>query len=207
MSSGGQPARVAIASAYPSVRAGLRAMLAPLDTVEVVAYLIGSDLEPFEAPDLLVIDVDSDDTEYPSRLAASHPEAALVLLVDDVTTGRRMAQLAGRGLAILSRDAGPDELAAAVLATLRGLVVLDPAVAPMAVTAPAPLDLDETLTDREQQVLALVALGLPNKTIAVELGISEHTVKFHVAAILDKLDAASRTEAVAIAARRGLLVL
>ncbi len=56
-------------------------------------------------------------------------------------------------------------------------------------------------------MLALVALGLPNKTIAVELGISEHTVKFHVAAILDKLDAASRTEAVAIAARRGLLVL
>ncbi|HMM42300.1 MAG TPA: helix-turn-helix transcriptional regulator, partial [Thermomicrobiales bacterium] len=88
-----------------------------------------------------------------------------------------------------------------------GLVVLDPAVAPLSVAAPLQPDSDDILTDRERQVLALVALGLPNKAIAVELDISEHTVKFHVAAILGKLDAASRTEAVTVAARRGLLVL
>ena len=63
------------------------------------------------------------------------------------------------------------------------------------------------LTEREQEVLRLVALGLPNKGIALDLGISEHTVKFHVGSILGKLDAGSRTEAVMTAARRGLLAL
>ena len=66
---------------------------------------------------------------------------------------------------------------------------------------------DEPLTEREQEVLGLVALGLPNKTIAARLHISEHTVKFHVGSILAKLDAGSRTEAVTRAARRGLLTL
>jgi DNA-binding NarL/FixJ family response regulator len=70
--------------------------------------------------------------------------------------------------------------------------------------APAPLS---PLTAREQDVLGLVALGLPNKTIARRLNISEHTVKFHVGAILGKLGAASRTEAVTLAVRSGLLPL
>jgi DNA-binding NarL/FixJ family response regulator len=63
------------------------------------------------------------------------------------------------------------------------------------------------LTERELDVLRLLALGLPNKGIALELGISEHTVKFHVGSILSRLNAASRTEAVMLAARRGLLPL
>lgn len=207
MGSGRQPARVAIASVYPSVRAGLRAMLAPLDAVEVVADLIDGDLDPPDHPDLLVVDVDSDDPDAPARLAASYPDTALVLLVEDAVAGRQVAAGLSHGTAILAREAGPDDLVAAVLGALRGLVVLDPAVAPLSVAAPLQPDSDDTLTDRERQVLALVALGLPNKAIAVELGISEHTVKFHVAAILGKLDAASRTEAVIVAARRGLLVL
>jgi DNA-binding NarL/FixJ family response regulator len=65
----------------------------------------------------------------------------------------------------------------------------------------------EPLTERETEVLELLALGLPNKTIAQRLRISEHTAKFHVGSIMAKLGAASRTEAVALAARRGLLVL
>ncbi len=207
MTSGRRTALVAIASAYPSVRAGLRAMLAPLDAVEVVADLLDGDLDPPGSPDLLVADIDADDVGAVARLAADYPDAALVLLVDDAAVGGRASSVVGRGLAILARDAGPDELAAAVLGALRGLVILDPTVAPLAVASPVPAEPDEILTDRERQVLALVALGLPNKAIAVELGISEHTVKFHVAAILGKLDAASRTEAVTVAARRGLLVL
>lgn len=182
-------------------------MLAPIDTVEVVDELIDADLDPPVDLDLLVVDVDSDDLDSLARLRASHPSAALVLLVEDALVGRQLARDTGRGVAILPRDAGPDELSAAVHGALRGLVVLDPSVVPFAISTPMPLDGDETLTDREHQVLALVALGLPNKAIAGELGISEHTVKFHVAAILGKLDAASRTEAVTIAARRGLLVL
>ncbi len=207
MISGRQPARVAIASAYPSVRAGLRSMLAALEAVEVVADLIDGDFDPPDSPDLLVVDIDPEDADVPAWLAARHPDTAMVLLVDDGLAARRLASETGCGLAILPRDAGPDELVAAVLGALCGLVVLDPAVAPLP-ASPAVLDEPvETLTDRERQVLSLVALGLPNKAIAVELGISEHTVKFHVAAILTKLDAASRTEAVTLAARRGLLVL
>jgi DNA-binding NarL/FixJ family response regulator len=96
-----------------------------------------------------------------------------------------------------------------------GLLVLDPAVARAALAA-APADrlraapaedLAEPLTDREMEVLHLLALGLPNKAIALRLGISEHTVKFHVGAILAKTGAAGRTEAVMLAARRGILPL
>ncbi|HMM42299.1 MAG TPA: hypothetical protein PKA95_10385, partial [Thermomicrobiales bacterium] len=112
MSSGRQPARVAIASAYPSVRAGLRAMLAPLDAVEVVADLIDGDLDPPDHPDLLVVDIDSDDPDAPARLAASYPDAALVLLVEDAAAGRQVAAGVRRGMAILAREAGPDDLVA-----------------------------------------------------------------------------------------------
>ena len=65
----------------------------------------------------------------------------------------------------------------------------------------------DDLTPREKEVLQFIALGLANKTIAGRLGISEHTVKFHVASLLSKLGAASRTEAVLLGARRGLVVL
>jgi DNA-binding NarL/FixJ family response regulator len=113
----------------------------------------------------------------------------------------------------LRRDATGEEIAAAVVAVSRGLIVFDqnfvaaevseavPAFAPQA-TATA-----EALTEREREVLELMARGLPNKTIAHELGISEHTVKFHVSTILGKLGAAGRTEAVTLAVRRGLLAL
>jgi DNA-binding NarL/FixJ family response regulator len=72
---------------------------------------------------------------------------------------------------------------------------------------PNRVDLHESLTHREQQVLELLAEGLPNKAIAAQLGISDQTVKFHVASISAKLGATNRTEAVRIALRRGLLTL
>ena len=68
-------------------------------------------------------------------------------------------------------------------------------------------EIDMELTARELEVLALLAEGIPNKAIARRLGISDHTVKFHVGSVLAKLDAASRTEAVRIGARRGLIAL
>jgi zinc/manganese transport system substrate-binding protein len=98
----------------------------------------------------------------------------------------------------------------ALRAVAAGLVVLDPRAAPALVAAAPRLATEspaESLTARERDVLALVAQGLPNKTIAQRLAISEHTVKFHVGAILAKLGAASRTEAVRLAARRGLIAL
>jgi DNA-binding NarL/FixJ family response regulator len=112
--------------------------------------------------------------------------------------------------AYLLKEATADELAAAVTAVARGLVVFDPALATLMANRPheQPLLLEGTkLSDREVEVLGLVASGLPNKGIARELGISEHTVKFHVGTILGKLGAASRTEAVTLAVRGGVLPL
>jgi DNA-binding NarL/FixJ family response regulator len=110
----------------------------------------------------------------------------------------------------LLKEATASELAAAVEAVAQGLVVFDPALAAMVANPPheRPLLLEGTvLSDRAIEVLTHVAAGLPNKGIARELGISEHTVKFHVGTILGKLGAASRTEAVTVAVRGGILPL
>jgi len=138
-----------------------------------------------------------------------------VALVDDpgaVWDGERLdAQRGPR--AILSRDAGPEEIVAAIVAVAAGLVALQPrALAVPAFAAAARRDESypsgvEHLTAREARVLAEVARGAQNKTIAVRLGISEHTVKFHVASIFAKLGVSSRTEAVAQGARLGLIML
>jgi len=116
---------------------------------------------------------------------------------------------AGGALGLLPRDADPSALAAALRAIARGLTVVDPAFAG---TLPWPRGrqdtaLHEALTPREAEVLQLVAAGLPNRLIAERLGISEHTVRFHLTAIFGKLDAHTRTEAVTRAARLGVIAL
>src|SRR5262249_58818697 len=119
------------------------------------------------------------------------------------------AALAAGARGVLLRDTPADRLAAALEAAVRGLVVLDESLAegwlrrPAAGAAP----LVEPLTPRELQVLELLAEGLSNKAIAGRLGISDHTAKFHVNAILGKLGVQSRTEALVQAARLGLIVL
>jgi two-component system, NarL family, response regulator YdfI len=114
--------------------------------------------------------------------------------------------------AALPGDISPDQLVAALHAASSGLLVLHPSHANEALPAgSAPTraldELAETLTRRELEVLQMLASGLSNKEIAARLSISEHTVKFHVAAILGKLGASSRTEAVSLAIRRGLVLL
>jgi DNA-binding NarL/FixJ family response regulator len=128
------------------------------------------------------------------------------------TVGELSAILRAGVRGFLLSEAAGDEIAVALRAVSQGLLVLDPLIARTLTIAPPSIGLDELtqdepLTERELEVLQLLALGLPNKTIATRLRISEHTVKFHVGSILAKLDASSRTEAVTRAARRGLLAL
>jgi DNA-binding NarL/FixJ family response regulator len=138
------------------------------------------------------------------------PRAA-VILTDDSSLPAQLSRAGLRGWACLPRDADSDQIDLAVRSAEAGLVLLDlpvaaAALAPIAnLVAPAPAS--EALTPRELQVLQLVAQGLPNKGIARRLGISENTAKFHVAQVCGKLGASSRTEAVTIAARRGLILL
>jgi len=111
--------------------------------------------------------------------------------------------------AMVKREASGEILEAAAFAASRGLIVLDPDLA--ASFLPSPLDssgeLLEVLTPRELEILQLLSTGMTNKAIAKKLNISHHTVKFHVNAILGKLNAQSRTEAVVRATRIGLLAL
>lgn len=189
--------KVAVQAAYPSVRAGLRAMLAAAPGLELTFGLE-------DQADVTVADLEEGATEE------EWPSGPSVLLVASAVEFAQMRITGDTPRAYLLKEATADELAAAVTAVARGLVVFDPALATLMANRPheQPLLLEGTkLSDREVEVLGLVASGLPNKGIARELGISEHTVKFHVGTILGKLGAASRTEAVTLAVRGGVLPL
>lgn len=130
-------------------------------------------------------------------------------IVAVVPDGRAAAEMASSGVSAVARDAEAGRIAAALLAASQGLVVIDAAFADDVIAAqPVALDaMTDPLTPREREVLELLATGLSNRRIAGELGISEHTAKFHVNGILAKLGATTRTEAVVLAARAGVLML
>jgi DNA-binding NarL/FixJ family response regulator len=137
---------------------------------------------------------------------------ALVVMSDDPAQARLLRRLPLRGWGLLPLDASAEELAAAVRAAHEGLAVSPPAVLDALFSNLPPggvtdSDVVEDLTGRETEVLSLLARGLANKQIAAELGISEHTVKFHVSSIYGKLGATNRAEAVRLGARRGLIPL
>jgi DNA-binding NarL/FixJ family response regulator len=147
--------------------------------------------------------------EHLRRLTRRHRATAFVAILEDTPDGGVAALRAG-ARALLSPAAGDAEIAITLAAAARGLCVLPPSVLQSAVAdEPArSTGADEgPLTARELEVLAAMADGASNKAIARRLGISFHTAKFHVAGILAKLDADSRTEAVTKAAQLGLVML
>lgn len=210
-----QRLRAPVVAEYPAARAGLRDLLERAG-IEVVRDLAPDDLEsiePLDALDALVLDAGEATADLLERVDV--PAVALVdspgEVVRDASGGAARGSPRGPVRGFVRRDVSAEALAAAVRAVAAGMLVLDPALASAGLPVGAAIDPDAaaaaSLTEREREVLERVALGLPNKGIALELGISEHTVKFHVGSILGKLGAASRTEAVMEAARRGLLAL
>src|SRR5207245_3202777 len=140
------------------------------------------------------------------RLAGSESRGLRVLAVL-AEEGQAGEALGAGAQGVILRDASGSRLAAAVQAVAEGLIVLDAGTAESVLRPrPSAPPAVEPLTPREQEVLQLLAQGLSNKLIAARLGISDHTVKFHVNAILGKLGAQSRTEALAQAARLGLVL-
>lgn len=209
-----QPVRVLISAPYPSVRAGLRVILDAAPNLTVIgefANVAETAEVDLGAADVLVAEVH--DEEALQQLASTAGATAIVFLASQPEIFRAVADRTPLPGGQLLQGATGDEIVAAVTAVAAGLVVTDPAVAARAHEVSAgelseAINKAETpLTAREQEVLALVAAGLPNKAIALRLGISDHTVKFHVGAILGKLGAASRTEAVTVAVRGGMLPL
>jgi DNA-binding NarL/FixJ family response regulator len=134
-----------------------------------------------------------------------------ILLVDDPHADVAAAALRAGASAVLARQSDVRELLAALDAVRAGLVVLDASVrdalAPAATALRAAVSPAEPLTARERQVLAMLANGLSNRRVAERMAISENTVKAHVAAILAKLGATTRTEAVTLGVRLGLVML
>src|SRR5207253_7178925 len=137
-----------------------------------------------------------------------------VVLLDELDGAAGAGALRAGARAVLPRSAAPEEIRAAVRAAAAGLASLPAALAGALLDGTSPdgagalVDTrDQILTPRERQVLTLLGEGLLNKEIAVQLGISEHTVKTHLAAIYEKLDASNRAEAVARGLRRGLIML
>jgi DNA-binding NarL/FixJ family response regulator len=194
---------VFIIAPTPALRAGLRAMLAG-DGLEVLGEAQAAALS--SGADVAL--VAGDDPAATARALAGEEGAALVALSDDPRLPGLLQALPLRGWAVVLPDAGAEELRAAVAAAAQGLVAMPRQfVEQLAGARPGVEQPAEPLTGREAEVLGLLSEGLPNKQIALRLHISEHTVKFHIASIFAKLGAASRTEAVSIGARQGLITL
>jgi DNA-binding NarL/FixJ family response regulator len=199
--------RVLIVAADPLVRAGLAAALEDAPGMHVVAQLEPgpglADEAALFAPDVVAWDLG---WAMESPLDLPDLPAPIVLLLAE---GHAPRDVWRSGLAgLISREADTDRLAAALQAAAQGWVLLDPVFVPqIAPGAPPDEALVEPLTEREMDVLQLLAEGLSNRAIAHHLGISEHTVKFHVNGILGKLDAQSRTEAAIRAAALGLVLI
>jgi two-component system nitrate/nitrite response regulator NarL len=199
------PLRVLVVSGDPLARGGLAALVAGDPELALAGESTPRDAARSAAAArtaALLWDVAGGGTE---GLAAAAALAPVVALAADEAQAAEALRAGARGA--LFRGAGQDAIAAALAAAVRGLAVLDPALAGGFIRPPEALGSGEALTPREREVLSLLAEGLANKAIAARLGISEHTAKFHVNAILGKLDVDSRAEAIVKAARMGLVVL
>lgn len=204
--------RILIVADDPLARAGLTMLLADQEDCAVVGQISAeaagsADLDIYY-PDAILWDLGWDPVPNLDLMAElSDATPPVVALLPDPALAAEVWAAGPRGL--LLRETGAAGLGAALAAVARGFVVIDgelsPALLPSGEQAPAAPVGD--LTPREREVLRLLAEGLPNKAIASQLDISEHTVKFHVNAIMGKLGAQSRTEAVTRATRTGIILL
>jgi DNA-binding NarL/FixJ family response regulator len=210
--------RVFVVDDHAVVRRGLRAYLESVEDMEVVGEAadgqealegIAALVTAEGAPDVVLMDLLMPGMDGISAIAAisqGHPELAVVAMTSftqaDLVHGALQAGAAG----YLLKDAEADEVAAAIRAACRGEVHLDATIAKQltrSLVAPGPHAVT-ALTDREREVLVLVAQGLSNQQIADSLVISERTARTHVSNILSKLEVASRTQAALVAIREGI---
>jgi len=201
--------RVVVVAADPLARGGLAALLGAEPGLIVSSQLSADDgLDGLrDVADAVLLDLGAGPRPSPAAVeSAARSGLPVLVLVQDEDDAVEAVAAGARG--VLFRDAGRERLVSALRAMREGLLALDPGLAALVPRPrPAPAGLVEPLTPREMEVLQLLAQGLTNKTIAERLGISDHTAKFHVNAILGKLGAQSRTEAIVQAARLGLVIL
>lgn len=189
-------------------RAALRTLLSgnPAFTIEDTTAN-GSQIQA--EPNVIVVDAEDEFRPPASTLAAF--QGGLILLSDNPDVTWIPSNLGLRAIAVIRRDCRQEQILAAVQAVAAGLSVFEPDTLerlwrpPLDAIALEPGE--EELTPRETEVLSMMTAGVTNREIASALGISEHTVKFHVASIFGKLGTSTRTETVTEGIRRGLIVL
>lgn len=204
--------RILVIADDPLARAGLATLLAEQSNCTVTGQVpadadLAANLGVY-APDVLIWDMGWNSAATIDRLADLGDTGlpTLVLLSDE---SHAAAAWAAGAKGLFLRSTRIEMLVAALPAVVQGLVVIDSAIA-NALLSPRerPVEpISEALTAREREVLQFLAEGLPNKVIAQRLTISESTIKFHVNAIMGKLGAQSRTDAVVRATRLGLIIL
>lgn len=203
--------RVIVVSDDPLARAGLHRLLVEQTDLEVAGENAGdaSVIQAFQAyqPDAVLWDLGWGDHGPSWRDPLAELVEAGGRVVALISEASQTAELRSAGVrGLLGRDAPADRISAAVAAVQQGLLAVEPRFEPPLMVPPDEVPL-EPLTDREGEVLRLMAEGLSNKSIAYRLEISEHTVKFHVNGIMRKLGAQSRTDAVVRATRLGWILL
>ena len=200
--------RVFVVAKAAVVRAGLESVVRGRAGMTVAGASATLDDAAAGPGDVILVELESGDEEAVFKLASS-PETPLVVALSD---GDFVARALRAGVrAVLPTEATEAEILAAVEAAAAGLVSVPAAAVESVVRTQVrespPVNGVQPLTPREIDVLRMLAEGVPNKEIAWRLKISEHTVKFHVAQIFGKLGASSRTEAVTMGVRQGLILL
>jgi DNA-binding NarL/FixJ family response regulator len=204
------PTRVFVVAPTPTMRAGLRSMLAAFEAADLLvvgeAGLSAGPVPPLSGADVVLV---ADEELLEETSLSEDGTQSLLLLSEEEGTASRLRTLSVRGWGVVPPDAPSEELGAAVAAVAQGLTVLPKTLAERLLDEPAAAveELSEPLTARETEVLGLLGRGLSNKMIARELHISEHTVKFHISSIYSKLGVSNRAEAVSQGARHGLISL
>jgi DNA-binding NarL/FixJ family response regulator len=187
--------------------AGEAVVAGEADSAEACVELARAAADSPNGPQVVLYDLALDDDEVSGlwRLRSQAPAVPVLALAESDASARVLAALQAGARGCLPKTASGQELFEAAGRVVAGQAILHPAATSTLLEqlrgeAPA-----EPLTAREGEVLRLVADGLTNKAIGLRLGISEHTVKFHLGSAMTKLSAASRAEAVAVAMRRGLI--
>jgi NarL family two-component system response regulator YdfI len=207
--------QVLIWARSPFTLAGLHAAVSADPRFEIVGKLSHSaekELTSFQEHVILFDDQEGDIEEFLLGSFKEHPRR-VVLLAEDLTRAETVRLMQSGVQAILPRDSSASEITSALEAVSEGLVAFSPdSLRPLLPTSSEGAEqdleyLNDPLTTRETEVLALLAGGAGNKEIAAQLRISEHTAKFHVSSILSKLGATTRTEAVSRGYRLGLILI
>jgi DNA-binding NarL/FixJ family response regulator len=203
--------RLLIADDHAVVRTGLRQLVGTFEDVELVGEAANGEeavaLCAEREPDVVLMDLEMpvlDGIEATRQIVAVQPGVAVVVLTSFSDRDEILRALDAGAVGYLLKDAEPDDLAKAVVAAARGEAPLDPRASRALLSARSRASPLDALSDREREVLAMVARGLPNKLIARELSISEKTVKAHLTSVFRTIGVTDRTQAALWAERNGL---